>query len=299
MRHFENEPRLVAKVGGSPAARPDVMLQRLHEEGNRPDLVVISAPGRDTMSRGRKMTGSLESYERHRHPAARDAVLQQLTRVAICYSNGSIEDAIQAIVDSAPDEIERYIQDGLPLSAFGEKLSAQMFALATGRELIDASEVVRISDDGTIDVAWSAAAVGERFDPNHPAVMAGFIGADASGRLAVLTRGGSDISGAVAAIGIGAQQLDMWTDQNGVYRVDPTLDSSAELLSHVEYDRLVSHAERTGFDAFNVHAGRILAGTAIRTCMRNYKVPYHRGTIVVSDLFESPQQMWDHERDIA
>ena len=74
------------------------------------------------------------------------------------------------------------------------------------------------------------------------AVIPGFQGLSAEGRVTTLGRGGSDTSAVAVAAAIGADRCDIYTDVDGVYTTDPRIVARARKLSHVTYEEMLELA---------------------------------------------------------
>jgi aspartokinase/homoserine dehydrogenase 1 len=66
-------------------------------------------------------------------------------------------------------------------------------------------------------------------------VVTGFIGATPDGRTATLGRGGSDLSAAIFAAALGAGELEIWTDVDGILTADPRLVKNAFKIDELSY----------------------------------------------------------------
>ena len=66
-------------------------------------------------------------------------------------------------------------------------------------------------------------------------VLGGFIGADADGATTTLGRGGSDYSAALLGAAIGAQEIQIWTDVDGVLTSDPRVVERATLVPELSF----------------------------------------------------------------
>lgn len=73
------------------------------------------------------------------------------------------------------------------------------------------------------------------------AVIAGFQGATAEGRIATLGRGGSDTSAVAVAAALGCP-CDIYTDVDGVYTTDPRIEAKARRLAQVSYEEMLEMA---------------------------------------------------------
>jgi aspartate kinase len=80
------------------------------------------------------------------------------------------------------------------------------------------------------------------FAAGEVAVVAGFQGIAASGRVTTLGRGGSDTSAVALAAALGADRCDIYTDVDGVYTTDPRIVSKARKLSRVTYEEMLEMA---------------------------------------------------------
>ncbi len=81
-------------------------------------------------------------------------------------------------------------------------------------------------------------------------VITGFIGANVEGKTTILGRGGSDYSAAIIGYAIGANEIQIWTDVNGVYSADPRVIKSAKLVKKLSYQEA---AELAMFGAKVLH----------------------------------------------
>ena len=74
------------------------------------------------------------------------------------------------------------------------------------------------------------------------AVIPGFQGMMASGRISTLGRGGSDTSAVAVAAAVKADRCDIYTDVDGVYTTDPRIVSRARKLDRVTYEEMLELA---------------------------------------------------------
>jgi aspartate kinase len=66
-------------------------------------------------------------------------------------------------------------------------------------------------------------------------IVTGFNGATADGRPTTLGRGGSDFSASILAAALGASELWIWTDVDGIMTADPRLVPGAKVLDEITY----------------------------------------------------------------
>lgn len=74
------------------------------------------------------------------------------------------------------------------------------------------------------------------------AVIPGFQGVSAAGRVTTLGRGGSDTSAVAVAAAVKADRCDIYTDVDGVYTTDPRIVAKARKLANVTYEEMLELA---------------------------------------------------------
>jgi aspartate kinase len=76
------------------------------------------------------------------------------------------------------------------------------------------------------------------------AVVAGFQGIAADGRVSTLGRGGSDTSAVALAAALGATRCDIFTDVDGVHTTDPRIVAKARKLDKITYEEMLELASQ-------------------------------------------------------
>jgi aspartate kinase len=74
------------------------------------------------------------------------------------------------------------------------------------------------------------------------AVVAGFQGLSAEGRITTLGRGGSDTTAVAFAAAFGAERCDIYTDVDGVYTTDPRIEKKARKLDRIAFEEMLELA---------------------------------------------------------
>jgi aspartate kinase len=146
--------------------------------------------------------------------------------------------------------------------AIGEKLSSVLFTYSMMMrglpgEHVD-SETVVITDarfceasplmDKTREKAGSVLL--PLLERNLIPVMGGFIGSTEDGATTTLGRGGSDYSAAIVGAAVGADEIQIWTDVDGMMTCDPRLIPTARVIDRISY---VEAAELAWFGAKVLH----------------------------------------------
>jgi aspartate kinase len=148
------------------------------------------------------------------------------------------------------------------VTAIGEKLSSVLFAYSMRlRALpgvhIDSEEVVitdnRFGEASPLMERTRAAAkqvLMSEIERKHIPVMGGFIGRSNTGATTTLGRGGSDYSAAIVGAAVGAEEIQIWTDVDGMMTCDPHLIPDARVIERISY---VEAAELAWFGAKVLH----------------------------------------------
>ncbi len=82
----------------------------------------------------------------------------------------------------------------------------------------------------------------EHLENERVVIVAGFQGANESGQITTLGRGGSDLSAIALAKGIDADLCQIYTDVDGVYTADPRIVSKARKLPEISYEEMLELA---------------------------------------------------------
>jgi aspartate kinase len=86
-------------------------------------------------------------------------------------------------------------------------------------------------------------------------VLGGFVASTRDGHTTTLGRGGSDYSGALVGAGIGAREIQIWTDVDGMLTADPRVIEKPQLVPHLSF---AEAAELAYFGAKVLHPATIL-----------------------------------------
>lgn len=131
--------------------------------------------------------------------------------------------------------------------AIGERLSALMMAAylesqGTRAEAVNACQV--IATDAVFGNATpimdetckrAASVIGPLLEQKILPVVTGFNASTLDGRPTTLGRGGSDFSASILAAALGATELWIWTDVDGIMTADPRLVPDARVLEAITY----------------------------------------------------------------
>jgi len=173
--------------------------------------------------------------------------------------------------------------------SFGERNCAFILAhylkdLGNPAEYLDARTCIKTDDNfgaALVDFDLTNKMIIEAVDKKSKIyIVTGFIGSEKlSGVTTTLGRGGSDYSAAIFAAALDAEELEIWTDVNGVLTSDPRKVKKAYTIPELSYHEA---AEMSHFGA------KVLYGPTIRpvkeknipTRIKNTFEPEHPGTLI-------------------
>ena len=160
----------------------------------------------------------------------------------------------------------------------GEYFSAQLMAAYLSFQFIDAVDWVKFNFDGTVDLDSTYDALRNRFW-GKGVVIPGFYGMLPDGHIKTFSRGGSDITGSLAAAALDADVYENWTDVSGILMADPRIVDNPQAIPEVTYDEL---RELSYSGAQVLHEGSIfpVREKNIPLNIRNTNAPNDPGTII-------------------
>jgi aspartate kinase len=221
-----------------------------------------------------------------------------------------IVDAVQreqviAFLDREFDELERIVQalsvlrETSPrwldaIAAMGEVLSSRIVAAAlTSHGLlaswIDARRAIVTDGEHTAAAplfAETTSALMAHVDPPLAAgripVVGGYVGATKDGVTTTLGRGGSDYSAAIVGACLGAGEIQIWTDVDGMLTADPRIVPDPYVVPHLSF---AEASELAYFGAKVLHPATIQPAVARNIPVRilNSHRPHARGTLITGD----------------
>ena len=177
----------------------------------------------------------------------------------------------------------------------GEYFTSKLLAEYLGYAFVDAADCVFFGFDGLIDREKTDAAIAAALEKHGRIVLPGFYGKLPTGRIKVMSRGGSDISGALAAAAVNADVYENWTDVSGILMADPRIVPNPSPIPSITYSEL---RELAYMGASVLHEESVLPvkerGIALN--IRNTNRPQDPGTMIVESV---EQEEGDGERFIT
>ena len=149
-----------------------------------------------------------------------------------CAIDYPIEDDLDAIYESLS---ARTSAD--ELASRGEYLAAKLMAAYLGFSFVDAKSWLQFDYAGNVLQEASYAALQSLAD-GRKIVTPGFYGVLPDGRVHTFPRGGSDITGSLAAAALHADVYENWTDVPGILAADPKIVKRPAPIETLSYPEL-------------------------------------------------------------
>ena len=231
---------IVAKFGGSSVADADQIrkIAAIVAADKRRRFVVVSAPGKRT-DKDKKITDLLylchSLGEQGLDASAPFAIIKE--RYLGIASELGVPGAWEWLRDIGQQIAAGAAKDWV--ASRGEYLSARIIAEFLGAEFLDAAESgIRFGSDGRFHPGETYGRLGARLSAvpeGAIAIIPGFYGQDAHGKIKCFSRGGSDVTGAIVARAVHAAIYENWTDVSGLLMADPRLVQNPTPIEEITY----------------------------------------------------------------
>jgi aspartate kinase len=282
--------RIASKFGGSSLAdsRQFVKVREILERDERRRIIVVSAPGKRRSGEA-KLTDLL--YLCHElvqkgmsmeQPFAliRDRFLEIENDLKL---GGGLAEELAVFQEEILKGAERDF-----VASRGEYFSGRLMSRYLGADFVDPQDGIFFDEAGCFDPKTYTILGRLLQDHSKRYVLPGFYGADSKGRIKTFSRGGSDISGAIAARAAQVDLYENWTDVSGLLMSDPRVVENPHPLDIVSY-REIRELSYMGASVFHDEAVAPVREAGIPINIRNTNRPEDAGTLIVSKLPEVTQ----------
>lgn len=284
---------IVMKFGGSSVESAEAILRVagiVQARADRRPVVVVSAMG--------KTTNRLLEAAHLAVSGQRAAALQKVEELRAYHHQEADRFGASQIIEEHFQELSELVR-GLAIlgeltprsidavSSFGERLSSEIVALALGAFHVDSRQVI-VTDERHTQAAPLYAETNEKLRGvawGPVSVMGGFIGATRAGVTSTLGRGGSDFTASIVGAGIDAEEIQIWTDVDGMLSADPTVIPGGRRVKSISF---AEAAELAYFGAKVLHPSTVLPAIEknIPVLILNSRRPEVGGTRITA---EGPQ----------
>lgn len=247
------EGPIIAKFGGTSVATKDAILTIVeivrYSLQRRPVLVVSAISG---ITDALLALSQIPKTQIKSHIGSIRQIHQSL--VNSLFSDREIKSTVMNYVDEQLRKVEEVVRRGNltpsdmdELVSFGEIISSYIIAQALQANGINAEQVIANRIIVTDDNFMQAEFLSEETERNARSILrpllqrgtvpiiTGFIGSTIEGQTTTLGRGGSDYSASIIGYCLGAKEVQIWTDVDGIYTADPKTILSARLIPEISY----------------------------------------------------------------
>jgi aspartate kinase len=299
---------IVVKFGGTSVGDADAIRRATEvvaSRANRSPVVVVSAVSGTTTellalaeqaARG-QLIGALRSVEhiRERHIEMCESLLRSVATgadtaaeiAAMCDEIASLAEALTTLGHITPRSLDA-------VASFGEQMSSLLVTEAFRARGIPAQHVdardVMVTSDHFNQAEPRLDAIAERargriaslVQTGVVPVLGGYIGATAGGVTTTLGRGGSDYTASLLGAALGADDIEIWTDVDGMLTADPRVVSDARVIRQIRFDEA---SELASFGAKVLHPNTIAPAVrrGIPVYIYNTRNPHQSGTRITFD----------------
>ena len=277
--------RIVCKFGGSSLASPEQLrkVRAIVDADERRLIIVPSAPGK----RDAKDTKITDLLYLCQHAASVGADFSaSFAQVAERFTGIERELGIAPIIAAHLERFREALGQGVTAdyaASRGEHFSGLLLAAWLDAEFVEPADCIVIGANGLVDPQTWELLSARLADTGKRYVIPGFYGRDPEGRVRTFSRGGSDVSGAVAARAANAMLYENWTDVSGLLMADPRIVDNPRPMEEVTYAE-IRELSYMGASVLHDEAMAPVREVGIPVNIRNTNAPAHPGTRIVSKL---------------
>ena len=291
----------VYKFGGTSVGSPERMKEvcRLITEDGERKIVVLSAMSGTTNS-----LVEIADYFRKGNPEGASNMVSILRRayhehLPQLHASASVQQKTQALLDDIFLHLHDFRgreftdADEKLILAQGEIMSTNMVTnylneIGVKAFLLPALDYMRLDRNGEPDVAFIRENL-ERLLKAHPGydiyITQGFICRNADGAVDNLQRGGSDYTASLIGAAIRADEIQIWTDIDGMHNNDPRVVEGTKPVRQLNFEEA---AELAYFGAKILHPTCVQPAryAGVPVLLKNTMDPQAPGTTINNDLEE-------------
>ena len=276
---------VVAKFGGTSVADAAQFrkIREIVESNPERRFIVVSAPGKRYPDDIKVTDLLLACYEKAAAGQSFAAEFEQIRQRFRAIIDGlkidfPLDSELETLRNSLLTEPMRDYT-----ASRGEYLTARIMSKYLGFTFVDPAWCVCFDQDGQLNAPMTSRTMRASLLPLNRAVIAGFYGADMIGTIRTFERGGSDITGSLAACAVSADLYENWTDVSGLYAADPRIVENPETVSYMSYRELRTLSY---MGASVLHSDAVLSASELEIPIniRNTNKPEDPGTMIVRHL---------------
>ena len=263
----------ILKFGGTSTGSPEALksLVSIVQKSGEKILVVSALSGTtDTLLASAKLASEGGDWQsafasiRERHYSIISALLKSQYREIATVEIKVLLDELSSLLLGISLVQDLSLRTLDLVASYGERLSATiivqtLFQAGLNAEVVDARKLI-ITDNKFGAAHWLESETIQRVksffaDFTHIAVVTGFIASTMDGVTTTLGRGGSDLTASILAACLGAEEIQIWTDVDGIMTADPRAVPDAFVIPEISY---LEAMEMSHFGAKVLHPPAIL-----------------------------------------
>jgi len=277
--------RIVSKFGGSSLADSGQFLKvrGILEKDARRRIIVVSAPGKRHVGEA-KLTDLL--YLCHELVQKGLSMEEPFRLIQNRFLEIESDLKLGAGLSEELATFRKQILEGAErdfIASRGEYFSGRLMSRYLEADFIDPKDGIFFDEAGSLDPKTYDRLGRLLKDEAKRYVLPGFYGVDVNGGIKTFSRGGSDVSGAIAARAAKAELYENWTDVSGLLMADPRIVNEPHSLDLVSY-REIRELSYMGASVFHDEAVAPVREAGIPINIRNTNRPEDAGTLIVSKL---------------
>ena len=230
----------VVKFGGSSLASGEsfAKVKRIIEADESRSIVIVSAPGK-RFSGDMKVTDLLYLLQAHiKYNASFDDIFDKIKdRYKQIKESCGLKIDLDSEFEAICSKLKKKTSVDYIVSR-GEYLNGLLMAEYLGYKFVDSASWLIFNYNGKVNFEKSYENLAKIVEENPKVVLPGFYGSLPDGQVKTFSRGGSDITGAIAAAAINADMYENWTDVSGIMTADPRIVDNPRPIENVTFAEL-------------------------------------------------------------
>ncbi len=294
---IQNLKMKILKFGGTSVGSPERMTKLLDIiNPDEPQIVVLSAVAGTTNSlvdistkflKGDKPAGraAIDAL----HSKYKSFVIELLPEDAYQEQGNSVIDYHFNFLETLAQDLFTNIEEKVVL-AQGELLSTSLYhiylkSINVPSVLLAALDFMKTDEDNEPDIPYTTKhlmSILEASKDNNLFITQGYICRNAFGEVDNLRRGGSDFTASLLGAAISAEEVQIWTDIDGMHNNDPRIVKGTKPIANLSFDEA---AELAYFGAKILHPQSVFPAQRYKIPVRllNTLDPLAPGTLISTE----------------
>ncbi|PYF72947.1 aspartate kinase [Pedobacter nutrimenti] len=287
----------VLKFGGTSVGSPERMMKLLDIINPAEEQIVVLSAVSGTTNSLVEISGKLLKEDKQKALTLINALHQKYNDFVVeLLAEGDFREQGQEVVDyhfnflaALSNDMFTPIEEKVVL-AQGELLSTTLYhiylkSIGVPSVLLPALDFMKIDEDNEPDIPFTTKNLQpllEKHKGNKLFITQGFICRNSFGEVDNLRRGGSDYTASLLGAAILAEEVQIWTDIDGMHNNDPRIVKGTKPISHLSFDEA---AELAYFGAKILHPQSVFPAQKYKIPVRllNTMEPQAQGTLIAAD----------------